>query len=156
MSAFVASITGSAGSAAAAQLAAAAKAAAQAAAIEAAKRLGFILKPPKCTDPELIDKPKDDGIMMESATATYQAITTADAMFGYLHVDTTIPSAAAALAAAATSAATAALGGTASSTGTPAITLPDYLIESKNNIWKLSIVSGASVLIMSALYAKLK
>ena len=114
------------------------------------------IKPPKCTNPELIDKPKDDGIMTESATATYQAITTGDAMFGYLHVDTTIPSAAAALAAAATSAAAAALGTGPSSTGTPAITVPEYLIKSKDSIWKLSIVSGISVLIMSALFAKLK
>jgi len=126
------------------------------------------IKPPKCTNPELIDHPKDDGIMTESATATYQAITTGDAMFGYLHVDTTVPSAAAALAAAATSAAAGAVAGalgvgtsaTASSavgtTGTPAITVPEYLIKSKDNLWKLSIVSGVSLLIMSALFAKLK
>ena len=119
------------------------------------------IKPPKCTNPELIDHPKDDGIITESATATYQAITTGDAMFGYLHVDTTIPSSAAALAAGTAAAAGAVAGAlgagtTGSSTDTPAITVPEYLIKSKDNLWKLSIVSGVSLLIMSALFAKLK
>lgn len=120
------------------------------------------IKPPKCTNPELIDHPKDDGIITESATATYQAITTGDAMFGYLHVDTTIPSSTAAALAAGTAAAAGAVAGalgagtTGSSTGVPAITVPEYLIKSKDNLWKLSIVSGVSVLIMSTLFAKLK